>query len=298
MINECDMYNSYSTYKGWKSPLYGPMSQVRKMMEFLLLGSHKTVLPRIHLQNSHEELAALYHHVCHVNGEQPNRVMLDHAAASGKLGNSLTSSPGGSSGPTSLRFDAFKDKLTNVSLLENWKSGNHTSIECNRVVDTVRDQIKHLKNAIELTMEMKSQRQAASISASPSMPNLNGVSADSSSNTSEAEEMQEQIVKLKALLSTKREQIATLRTVLKANKQTAEVALANLKSKYETEKAVVTETMTKLRNELKALKEDAATFASLRSMFAARCEEYSTQIDELQRQLQASEVENIVSVSH
>lgn len=86
----------------------------------------------------------------------------------------------------------------------------------------------------------------------------------------DAEEMQEQVVKLKALVSTKREQIATLRTVLKANKQTAEVALANLKSKYESEKAVVTETMAKLRHELKALKEDAATFASLRSMFAAR----------------------------
>jgi protein bicaudal D len=48
------------------------------------------------------------------------------------------------------------------------------------------------------------------------------------------------------------------------------VALANLKNKYENEKAMVTETMTKLRNELKALKEDAATFSSLRAMFATR----------------------------
>jgi vacuolar-type H+-ATPase subunit I/STV1 len=128
---------------------------------------------------------------------------------------------------------------------------------------------------------MKSQRVklnevSASISASPSMQTLAANNCDSITNSADAEEMQEQAVKLKALLSTKREQIATLRPVLKANKQTAEVALANLKSKYETEKAVVTETMTKLRNELKALKEDAATFASLRSMFAARCEEYVT----------------------
>ena len=54
--------------------------------------------------------------------------------------------------------------------------------------------------------------------------------------------------------------------------QTAEVALANLKGKYEAEKSMVTNTMTKLRNELKALKEDAATFSSLRSMFATRSE--------------------------
>ena len=100
--------------------------------------------------------------------------------------------------------------------------------------------------------------------------------------TTSVQESQEQVVKLKSLLSTKREQIATLRTVLKANKQTAEIALANLKSKYDTEKSIVTETMVKLRNELRLLKEDAATFSSLRAMFAARCEEYSTQVDELQ----------------
>ncbi len=52
--------------------------------------------------------------------------------------------------------------------------------------------------------------------------------------------------------------------------QTAEVALTNLKSKYDSEKAMVTETIMKLRNELKALKEDAATFSSLRAMFATR----------------------------
>ena len=52
--------------------------------------------------------------------------------------------------------------------------------------------------------------------------------------------------------------------------QTAENALANLKSKYENEKHMVTDTMMKLRNELKALKEDAATFSSLRAMFATR----------------------------
>ncbi|XP_020836127.2 protein bicaudal D homolog 2-like isoform X2 [Phascolarctos cinereus] len=54
---------------------------------------------------------------------------------------------------------------------------------------------------------------------------------------------------------------------------------------------MVTETMMKLRNELKALKEDAATFSSLRAMFATRCDEYVTQLDEMQRQLAAAEDE-------
>lgn len=74
--------------------------------------------------------------------------------------------------------------------------------------------------------------------------------------------MQEQVIKFKALLSAKREQVATLRTVLKSNKNTAEVALTNLKSKYENEKSFVNETMLKLRNELRVLKENAATFSS------------------------------------
>lgn len=52
--------------------------------------------------------------------------------------------------------------------------------------------------------------------------------------------------------------------------QTAEIALSNLKGKYEAEKSMVTDTMMKLRNELKALKGDAATFSSLRAMFATR----------------------------
>jgi len=148
-------------------------------------------------------------------------------------------------------------------------------------LETIRDQLKHLKGAVETSIELRATARRSKAADTVSV----------GGNETEIEELVDQVVKFKSLLSTKREQIATLRTVLKANKQTAEVALANLKSKYETEKAVVTETMTKLRNELKNLKEDAALFGSLRSMFAARCEEYVSQIDELQRQFKSSEDE-------
>ncbi|XP_058501662.1 protein bicaudal D homolog 1 isoform X2 [Solea solea] len=141
----------------------------------------------------------------------------------------------------------------------------------------IRDQIKHLQKAVDRSLQLSRQRAAARELA----PMLD----------KDKETCLEEILKLKSLLSTKREQIATLRLVLKANKQTAEVALANLKSKYENEKSMVTETMMKLRNELKALKEDAATFSSLRAMFATRCDEYVTQLDEMQRQLAAAEDE-------
>ncbi|TMS19414.1 Protein bicaudal D-like protein 2 [Larimichthys crocea] len=145
------------------------------------------------------------------------------------------------------------------------------------LVAIIRDQIRHLQQAVDRTTELSRQRLA----------NLElSTVADK-----DKEACMGEILKLKSLLSTKREQIATLRAVLKANKQTAEVALANLKSKYDSEKTMVTDTMMKLRNELKALKEDAATFSSLRAMFATRCDEYVTQLDDMQRQLAAAEDE-------
>ncbi|ROT85023.1 putative protein bicaudal D isoform X2 [Penaeus vannamei] len=204
-----------------------------------------------------EMLAQLYHHVCTVNGETPSRVLLDHS----KQGHHTEKSSDGEdqkvSSPTQI-----------TTMLENLKNKLRTDVPLTDFA---------VEHTIELSKEKGHFRESAS--------------SDSGLSESEVQELQEQVIKLKSLLSTKREQIATLRTVLKANKQTAEVALSNLKSKYETEKSIVSETMMKLRNELRLLKEDAATFSSLRAMFAARCEEYVTQLDEVQRQLVAAEEE-------
>uniref|UniRef100_A0A8C5B4U3 Bicaudal D homolog 1a n=1 Tax=Gadus morhua TaxID=8049 RepID=A0A8C5B4U3_GADMO len=220
-----------------------------------------------------EELAQLYHHVCLCNNETPNRVMLDYlrqrraphrGSPLGCQGSPprcpLGISPSLSPGPSEAGSDLRKEPMNIYNL--------------NAII---RDQIKHLQRAVDRSLQLSRQRAAARELA----PMLD----------KDKESCLEEILKLKSLLSTKREQIATLRLVLKANKQTAEGALANLKSKYENEKTMVTETMMKLRNELKALKEDAATFSSLRAMFATRCDEYVTQLDEMQRQLAAAEDE-------
>ncbi|KAM9361792.1 protein bicaudal D homolog 2-like [Symphorus nematophorus] len=226
-----------------------------------------------------EELANLYNHVCMCNNETPNRVMLDYY----KEGKAIVRK--GQEGKESSVL------LTNGLITESELKKSDTTTDTPapapqhrpepmniyNLVAIIRDQIRHLQQAVDRTTELSRQRLA----------NLElSTVADK-----DKEACIEEILKLKSLLSTKREQIATLRAVLKANKQTAEVALANLKSKYDSEKAIVTETMTKLRNELKALKEDAATFSSLRAMFATRCDEYVTQLDDMQRQLAAAEDE-------
>uniref|UniRef100_A0A672TC73 Bicaudal D homolog 1a n=1 Tax=Sinocyclocheilus grahami TaxID=75366 RepID=A0A672TC73_SINGR len=242
-----------------------------------------------------EELAQLYHHVCLCNNETPNRVTLDYyrqgrtptrISTTGHKGqddyrvlltprlarrlaaiNAATSTDASSSSSSS---SPAPESATGSDLRREPTNIHHLNA-------IIRDQIKHLQKAVDHSLQLSRQRAAASELA-PLMDK-------------DKEACMEEILKLKSLLSTKREQIATLRFVLKANKQTAEGALANLKSKYENEKTMVTETMMKLRNELKALKEDAATFSSLRAMFATRCDEYVSQLDEMQRQLVAAEDE-------
>ncbi|XP_013162895.1 PREDICTED: myosin-7B isoform X2 [Papilio xuthus] len=211
------------------------------------------------LTSAAETLAQLYHHVCAVNGTQPERLLLEHAGHQDGAG-----AEGRSVEEEALALAAGE--------LEGLRAAGVVA----RCADTLLDQLTHLRAALDTALDSRLRHQ----------PVMEG-----EERGAEVGELQEQVIKLKSLLSTKREQIATLRTVLKSNKNTAEVALANLKSKYETEKTIVTETMLKLRNELRLLKEDAATFSSLRAMFAARCEEYVTQVDELTQALASAEDE-------
>ncbi|KAJ4934289.1 hypothetical protein JOQ06_007088 [Pogonophryne albipinna] len=237
-----------------------------------------------------EELSNLYHHICVCNNLTPKRVTLDFYREA-RRAHLIYPQHGAQKKPRAN--DMFNSKASVLQFMgEVDSAGTSTdspacpgsptldfrdpSNVCN-LVAVIRCQIKHLRVAVDLCR----QRGA--------MP-YSGFS-DSGESERDAESLMEEVLKLKSLLSTKREQIATLRTVLKANKQTAELALSNLKMKYETEKSMVSETMMKLRNELKALKEDAATFSSLRVMFASRCDQYVTQLDEMQRQLAAAEDE-------
>uniref|UniRef100_UPI0037E95484 protein bicaudal D homolog 2 n=1 Tax=Semicossyphus pulcher TaxID=241346 RepID=UPI0037E95484 len=247
-----------------------------------------------------EELSNLYHHICVCNNLTPKRVTLDYyrdgARASGGGGSARRSHyvyPQHTAQKKPKANEMFISKAAALQFMgEVDSAGTSTeSPSCpgsptldfrdpsnvRNLVAVIRCQIKHLRVAVDLCR----QRGA--------MP-YSGLSSSGESER-DAESLLEEVLKLKSLLSTKREQIATLRTVLKANKQTAELALSNLKTKYETEKSMVSETMMKLRNELKALKEDAATFSSLRVMFASRCDQYVTQLDEMQRQLAAAEDE-------
>ncbi|XP_011060342.1 PREDICTED: protein bicaudal D isoform X3 [Acromyrmex echinatior] len=196
------------------------------------------------LQNLSDELAQLYHHVCTVNGETPSRVVLDHEK-------SEIPEKEEENGKMDWCRTLFKTDIK-IKDLESLSKAK----EIAKHIETAMDQIKHLRNAVEHTIELSKVKGMQS--------NIcNVCEASVNENKADVTDLQEQVIRLKALLSAKREQIATLRTVLKSNKNTAEVALTNLKSKYENEKSIVNETMLKLRNELRMLKENAATFSIL-----------------------------------
>jgi len=232
------------------------------------------------MQSVQDEIALMYTRVCEGNHATPHRIMTENTGGS----DSQNSQEGKKSDDTATCQSLAKLKSLQRSHFNDIDTVDPAAVQ--NKVETIKDQIKYLKDALDKHLDTSRKREVALVASEKATDDKQAPGTPGG-----PDDNQEQIIKLKSLLSTKREQIATLRTVLKANKQTAEIALANLKSKYDNEKTVVSDTMMKLRNELRVLKEDAATFSSLRAMFVARCEEYATQVEELNRNLHAAEDE-------
>lgn len=149
-----------------------------------------------------EELANLYNHVCMCNNETPNRVMLDYY----KQGKAIIKKGQERKGPQSsiLLTNGMLETDTSATLASALEH-RPEPMNIYNLVAIIRDQIRHLQQAVDRTTELSRQRLA----------NLEL----SSVADKDKEACMEEILKLKSILSTKREQIATLRTVLKANKQ-------------------------------------------------------------------------------
>ena len=182
-----------------------------------------------------QEISAIYNLCCFAVGKPPNKSLADQVKRlqeDKKSWENVAANAG-------EEVEEKEEKKDAAGVFLRKEAENHR-LNHERALEAIREQMKYLKRVAENVSEIAREKASKGVE--------NGADADQSSD---AAELTEQVGKLKSLLSTKREQIATLRTVLKANKHTAEVALANLKGKYENEKSIVTETMLKLRNELK-----------------------------------------------
>lgn len=93
------------------------------------------------LQNMSDELAQLYHHVCTVNGETPTRVILDHEK--------ILPENESETGKIEWCRSLFKSDIE-IKDLESLTKAK----EIGRNVETVVDQVKHLKKAVEHTIDL------------------------------------------------------------------------------------------------------------------------------------------------
>ncbi|CBY24346.1 unnamed protein product [Oikopleura dioica] len=213
---------------------------------------------RDQLASVSEQIASLYHLLCLSKGTVPERIILRRTVQNCQI------------------------------------NGKQQPVEENKIVTTQEKPLKSPSTVESIAETLNEQVRLVKSTINDQMNDSKSSSSSDKENASPDEteaDRDSEVIGLKALISSKNERIATLRTVLKANKTTAESALASLRQKYDDEREMVNETMAKLRSELRTLKEDAAVFASLRSVFSARCDEYVLQLDELTRQLKAAEDE-------
>lgn len=163
-----------------------------------------------------DDIANLYHLVCEVNGETPNRLTLEHVRGKPRrtkskptehdsLTSTITPSQGQGQSSTNLSdtVEPNSDQQQSVTATDREQSPEKEQtggtedprgdpIACCKLVETINDQIKFLRRAVERSVELSRQRQNAS-----------GLSSE------ETADMTEQIIKLKAMLSAKREQVSS-----------------------------------------------------------------------------------------
>lgn len=158
----------------------------------------------------------------------------------------------------------FERSRINLSLENEQPVQDSPYIACRKLCDFVATQVGNMNQVMERIVEAEREKQLNDPQIE-CMVELKGKNSD-----------------LKSMLLTKKDQIATLRSVLKSNKNTAETALGGLKQRFESERQQMIFELQRNRVELQSLKEEKATFTSLRASFAQRCDEYLTQLDELQ----------------
>ena len=96
-----------------------------------------------------DDLAQLYHLVCTVNGDTPSRVVLDHKTEDLSLDNDSLSA---------IQSQLKSDLLIQQPNVFEDLQGLGDAIEVKRYVDTIKDQIKYLKTAVEHAIELNKDK--------------------------------------------------------------------------------------------------------------------------------------------
>lgn len=100
-----------------------------------------------------DDLAQLYHLVCTVNGDTPNRVLLDHKTEDLSMDNDSLSA---------IQSQLKSDILVTLPNVFEDLQGLGDAIEVKRYVETIKDQIKYLKTAVEHAIELNKDKNPGS----------------------------------------------------------------------------------------------------------------------------------------
>uniref|UniRef100_H2ZKX1 Uncharacterized protein n=1 Tax=Ciona savignyi TaxID=51511 RepID=H2ZKX1_CIOSA len=159
------------------------------------------------LSSVSEQLSQLYHHACLAVGDTPQRVVLDSIRKETKQIEQKSSEN------KEIEADESQDKENTVSA--GTAEFSSDTVTTTTVLSTMRDQLKYLRSSIEKLAATKDTLSSVTLALLPGQTSL-------AESQEQVRQLEEEVLRLRSLLSSKREQIATLRTVLKANKHTAE----------------------------------------------------------------------------
>ena len=161
----------------------------------------------------------------------------------------------------------------------NESSGVSLGTSCLQLVARVKVQTRSLKQAVERPVQLMLERSS--------------VSQSDDVSSGHVDELEKRVGRLQRQLASKKEEIATLKVLLRANKSTSETSVLHAKSRFDDEKKVLEKEIDRLKAEMQAMIQRESEFNILRSVFANRCDEYVSQLVDLQHHLEAAEEEKV-----
>ena len=171
---------------------------------------------------------------------------------------------------------------------------------CLQTIARVKQRGVALKRAVERTVELSLERSRRSLKRSSSSFSTSAAASavaeaahkeDLVEDDDKVEALQEKVGRLQRQLCVKEEEVVTMKVLMKALRTSAETAVENARSRFESDRKILEEIIEQLRLELKDARKRESEYGHMRSVFANRCDEYVSQLTELQLRLEESENE-------
>ena len=207
----------------------------------------------------------------------------------GDLQRASSSNTSGGGGGTQ-RFTPLELKQSKVTVQVHVES--HTLM----ALVQLHNQLRSLRLPLEQFTRIMLERSLAhsakhGAEVTQSVPAGGNSSSISSSMRSPAE-VEAIIGKWKAKVAHKTEEVSNLRAIMKARQTTSDVAISTLKSKLEGQERTYQTELARLKFQIKSVKKERDESASLKTMYAQRCEDYIDEMGRLKKEIHGLQMDN------